>query len=73
MLIVETCPRCGAPLLDSVVATFPPIPQKDCPSCGWHWEGEPEPVQYAPLSVGGCWPQEGTPPTDWDVLRNNPF
>ena len=20
-----------------------------CPSCGWHWEGKPEPVQYAPF------------------------
>ena len=46
MLIVETCPRCGTPLLDSVVATFPPIQQKNCPSCGWHWEGKPESVEY---------------------------
>ena len=48
-MMIETCPRCGTPLLDSVVATFPPIPQKDCPNCGWHWEGEPEPVQYVPF------------------------
>ena len=48
-MIIETCPRCGAPLLDSVVATFPPIPQKDCPSCGWHWEGKPEPVKWVPF------------------------
>lgn len=51
-MIIETCPRCGAPLLDSVVATFPPIPQKDCQNCGWNWKGKPEPmepIQYVPF------------------------
>lgn len=49
MIVIETCPHCGQPLMDSVVATFPPISQKDCPNCGWHWEGKPEPVQYVPF------------------------
>lgn len=46
MLIVETCPVCGSALLDSVICTNPPIPCKDCLSCGYHWEGNPEPIQY---------------------------
>lgn len=52
-MIVETCPVCGAVLQHTVVCTNPPIPCLDCPSCGWHWEGEPEPVEYVPFREGG--------------------
>lgn len=38
MIIIETCPKCGAGLINTVIATFPPIPRKVCPNCAWHWE-----------------------------------
>ena len=42
MGIIYTCPRCGCDLLDLVINTNPPINRKECPNCGWSWEGEPE-------------------------------
>ncbi len=53
MIIVETCPKCGSPLVDEVIATFPPIPAKRCFNCGWYWEGEPEPIEYRPFNENG--------------------
>lgn len=38
-MIVETCPKCGADLLNITIATYPPIPCKRCMNCGWRWEG----------------------------------
>lgn len=38
MYIVETCPKCGAELRSSVIATFPPIHRKECSACDWSWE-----------------------------------
>lgn len=29
MIIIETCPKCGHDLLDSVICTNPPIPKKN--------------------------------------------
>lgn len=52
-MIIETCPRCGAPLLDIVLASNPPIPRKECFSCGWYWQGEPEPIEYVPFGGEG--------------------
>ena len=40
MIIVETCPECGHDLQDLIVATYPPIPKKQCCNCGWSWTGE---------------------------------
>lgn len=37
-MVIETCPKCGAVLMNTVICTEPPISCKDCPSCGWHWE-----------------------------------
>lgn len=48
-IIVETCPKCGHDLHDVVIATYPPIPKKECFNCGWHWEGEPEQVIRVPF------------------------
>ena len=48
-MIIETCPRCGAPLIDIMLASNPSIPRKECFSCGWYWQGEPEPIEYVPF------------------------
>ena len=52
-MVVETCPKCGNPLIDGVIATFPPIPTKRCFNCGWYWEGKPEPIEYVPFRGNG--------------------
>lgn len=52
-MIIEICPKCGAGLINTVIDTCPPIPCKDCLSCGWHWEGEPEPIEYRPFEENG--------------------
>lgn len=49
MRIIETCPKCGHDLINTVICTNPPIPQKICPCCGWSWEGEPEKVIRIPF------------------------
>lgn len=51
MKIIETCPKCGHDLVDLVIATYPPIPQKKCFSCGWEWTGEPEEVVRVPIDL----------------------
>lgn len=52
-IIIETCPKCGHDLHDLVIATYPPIPRKECWSCGWSWEGEPEEVIRMPFGGNG--------------------
>lgn len=54
MRIIEMCPKCGHDLLDSVVAVMPPISRKDCPHCGWSWEGKPPETIRVPF--GGMAP-----------------
>ena len=49
MIIIETCPKCGADLISTVIATFPPIPRKVCPNCSWHWEGRQEEIKRIPF------------------------
>lgn len=49
MRIIETCPKCGGDLVDLVIATDPPIPQKKCFNCGWEWTGEREEVVRVPF------------------------
>lgn len=49
MIIIETCPKCGHDLHDVMLATYPPIPKKECWSCGWSWTGEPEEVIRMPF------------------------
>jgi hypothetical protein len=48
-IIIETCPKCGFDLIDTVICTNPPIPKKGCPNCGWSWTGEPEEVVRVPF------------------------
>ena len=49
MIIIETCPKCGADLIDTIIATSPPIPRKVCPNCSWHWEGKREEIKRIPF------------------------
>ena len=49
MKIIETCPRCGADLIDVVIATCPEIVRKECWSCGWASNGEKEEVVRIPF------------------------
>ena len=51
MITIETCPKCRNPIVNEMIATFPPIPRKRCLHCGWYWEGEPEEVTYIPFYV----------------------
>ena len=48
-IIIETCPKCGHDLIDVMIATYPPIPRKECWNCGWSWEGEQEEVVRVPF------------------------
>ena len=47
--IIETCPKCGHDLVDLVLTTYPPIPQKKCFNCGWEWTGENEEIVRIPF------------------------
>lgn len=59
MIIIETCPKCGHDLIDTVIAVDPPIPRKECPSCGWYWEGKRERVIRVPFMGNNFdWPVE---------------
>lgn len=48
-IIIETCPKCGHDLQNLMIATYPPIPRKECWNCGWSWEGEREEVVRVPF------------------------
>lgn len=48
-IIIETCPKCGHDLHDVMIATYPPIPKKECWNCGWSWTGEPEEIVRMPF------------------------
>lgn len=49
MIIIETCPKCGHDLVDSVICTNSPIPKKECINCGWTWEGKREEIVRVPF------------------------
>jgi uncharacterized Zn finger protein len=57
-IIIETCPKCGHDLMSEVICTYPPIPKKSCPSCGWYWEGEPEQVIRQPFGGNSFYPDD---------------
>lgn len=48
-MIIETCQKCGHDLMNTVICTYPPTPQKTCPSCGWSWTGKAEEIQRVPF------------------------
>lgn len=66
MIIIETCPKCGHDLSDSVICTNPPIPKKECYNCGWTWEGQREEVIRVPFV------ENESPYATMDGLQNNP-
>lgn len=49
---IEICPVCGSPIEYMELTVLPPVPVKQCPSCGWRWEGKPEKIEYAPIEEG---------------------
>lgn len=49
MIMIETCPKCGHDLQNTVICTYPPIPRKVCWNCGWSWTGEPEKITRVPF------------------------
>ena len=55
MKIIETCPRCGADLIDVVIATCPEIIRKECWSCGWASQGEKEEIVRIPFGGNSNW------------------
>ena len=55
MKIIETCPRCGADLIDVVIATCPEIIRKECWSCGWSSHGEKEEIVRIPFGGNRSW------------------
>ena len=63
MKIIETCPRCGADLVDVVIATCPEIVRKECWSCGWSSQGEKEEVVRIPFGGNRSW--SDTTPLDY--------
>lgn len=59
MIIIETCPKCGHDLVDTIICTNPPIPKKTCPCCGWSWTGESEQVVRVPFGGNSYIPDNG--------------
>lgn len=51
MIVIETCPICNHDLVDIVIATYPPIHQKQCFNCGWSFTDEVEKVVRVPFDV----------------------
>ena len=58
MIIIETCPKCGHDLVDVIIATYPPIPKKECWNCGWSWEGKMEEVVRVPFGGNSFYPDD---------------
>ena len=58
MIVIETCPKCGHDLRSVMIATYPPIPRKECWFCGWFWEGEQEKVVRVPFGGNSYKPPE---------------
>lgn len=48
-MIIETCPKCGHDLEETVLTTNPPILVKRCLHCGWRWEWGQENITRIPF------------------------
>ena len=66
MKIIETCPKCGADLIDSVLTTNPPRARKECSKCDWEWIEESEDIIRIPFvpPKKHSWPIEWVKPAD---------
>jgi len=53
MMVIRTCPKCGADLMRIVYTTYPPIPAWVCNRCGWRYEEKPEEVVRVPFEPCG--------------------
>ncbi len=51
MIVIETCPKCGADLIHLQICTNPPIPRVECPQCGWYHEEKTQEVVRIPYGV----------------------
>ena len=49
-IVIHTCPKCGADLIETTICTYPPIPSAHCPKCGWYWEGRSNKVVRVPFN-----------------------
>lgn len=70
MIIIETCPKCGHDLRDTIICTNPPIPRKECNVCGWSWEGKQEQVIRIPFG-GNSNEIEDTSYLDYTILNGD--
>ena len=52
-MIIEVCPECGHDLINITLTTYPPIPTKQCPNCGWSWIGEQDKIIRVPFNEKG--------------------
>lgn len=67
MIIIETCPVCGADIYDCVIATYPSITIKRCTKCDWSWREEPDDVVRVPFVPPGQKREQVTwPRHDWN-------
>lgn len=50
-MIIYTCPECGGDLMNLVLTSHPPIPEKYCMRCGWRWVGHrPDTITRVPFN-----------------------
>ena len=63
MMIIETCPVCGADIIDYVLTTYPPKHGKRCTKCDWLWLEENRDDDVIRVPFKPSWPHEndGTP------------
>ena len=60
MIYIETCPKCGHDLQNTVICIYPTIHKKVCLNCGWSWTGEADKVTRVPFN-----PDPENPDSDW--------
>ena len=71
MKIIETCPDCSAEIQDIVICTYPEIPGKFCPACGWSWT-PPKPEEDEDVIRIPFTPPVRPYPVEWVVPTVNP-
>ena len=41
---IYLCPRCGQPIHETLILTYPPILTYKCTNCNWYFEGNRPPI-----------------------------